>query len=58
MVALARVQKPRKEIVILCLQIIEKLSVTNKLHFQLTVSRLALEIQHMIPADAKSLALE
>ena len=56
MVALARVQKLRTEIVILCLQIIEKLSV--QLHFQLTVSRLALEIQHMIPADAKTLALE
>ena len=60
MVALARVQKPRTEIVILCLQIIGKLSVTTKLmgtSTKLTVSRLAWEIHHMV-INAKSLALE
>ena len=60
MVALARVQKLRTEIVILCLQIIGKLSVTTKLmgtSTKLTVSRLAWEIHHMV-INAKSLAPE
>ena len=61
MVALARVQKLRTEIVILCLQIIGKLSVTTKLMLgastNSTVSRLAWEIHHMV-INAKSLALE
>ena len=60
MVALARVQKLRTEIVILCLRIIGKLSVTTKLmgtNTKLTVSRLAWEIHHMV-INAKSLALE
>ena len=60
MVALARVQKLRTEIVILCLRIIGKLSVTTKLmgtSTKLTVSRLAWEIHHMV-INAKSLALE
>ena len=51
MVALARVQKLRTEIVILCLRIIGKLSVTTKLmgtSTKLTVSRLAWEIHHMV----------
>ena len=58
MVALARVQKPRAEIiVILYLQIIGKLPVPSLTAVLVTVTRLAWEIQHMV-INAKSLALE
>ena len=64
MVALARDQKPRTESVILCLQIIGKLSVTTELRAlrgtitMVSVSRLAWEIHHITVKLAKSLALE
>ena len=57
MVALARVQKPRPEIVILYLQIIGKLPVPSLTAVLVTVTRLAWEIQHMV-INAQSLALE